>query len=93
MWDDFEEIVWRLDELFLLGSQVELLILKAHGASGHPNRTVVKRAHQRVRGNLKLGLGKLFWEAPQLATASDGRLIIEIHHVGVTTFAALLINH
>src|ERR1700730_11467606 len=63
-------------------------MLVSHGPNRNLNRTIMKRADQRIDLRLERWLSQLLRKAPELAAACDGRMVVEKHAVAIAAFAA-----
>src|SRR5690348_17801386 len=88
MRDDLQEEIWR-GQTVLHGREIGAAMLVAHGAGRDAHLTVIERADQRVDLGLEARTGELLGEAPELAAAGDGSLIVQEHAMGVAALASL----
>src|SRR5262245_65338229 len=82
-----QEIGCRQGSLYCC--EVGFLVLVPHGADGNRQGAVVQPAHQRVDFRLQRRLREFLGKAPELAPASDGRMIVEKHAMRVAALATL----
>src|SRR5215471_2684318 len=77
----------RFCEALQQGLRIELVMLVSHGRRHAEHRAEMQGAHQGFALVRDLRRGKLLGKAPDLASAGDRRIVVEIHGVHV---AALL---
>src|SRR5262249_17624604 len=85
---DLQKEIWCL-ERGLDGRVISRLVLKTHGPSSYPHRTVIKRTDESVDFGAQRGLRQFLWKAPQLASSGDRRIVVQEHTVRIAAFAAL----
>jgi hypothetical protein len=82
MWDDLEQKARFFQRSHHdLGRQRRVLV--THRADCRADWTEVKRADEGVACDLQVRRGELLRKAPELAAASDGRMGIQEHRVGI----------
>src|SRR5262247_4901265 len=86
--NDLEQEIGRQQGSFYRG-EIGLLVLVSHRADGNRQGSVVQPADQRVDFRFQRRLRELLWKAPKLASAGDGRMVVEKHAMGVAALAAL----
>ena len=86
--NDLKEKV-RFRERGFHGCKIGGFVLVAHGAGRNADRAVIERAHHGIDLRAERGARKLFGKAPQLASAGNGRVVVEKHAMGVAALAAL----
>src|SRR5271170_870407 len=87
MGNDLEQEGW-FRKRGVHGRKVGGAVLITHGGGCNADGAVVERTDQRVDLRAESGTRQLFWKAPQLASARNGRVVIEKHTMGVATLAA-----
>src|SRR5450830_1276093 len=69
--------------------KVQCSVLVAHGGGGYAHRAIVQRAYQRVFLHNQCRCSQFFGEAPELASASDGCFVVEVHGMHIATSLSL----
>ena len=72
----------------LHGCKIGGSVLVAHASGRYADGSVIERAHQGVDLSAERGLASFFGKAPQLASAGNGRVVVEKHAVAIAALAA-----